>query len=162
MAPPRRGGAAWGQDNGNCSYSSLARLAQLCSLLVSCYCEGGGGIMINCHCTRWHTEDLITDIATEDLSHTRSKIFEFPPCNRLLFHWWLVFQPNSTINPKFAHSAWQIFAPFNSYIHHLLTFTYIHHHLLPNEKLGCMFDWPLGPKPEMGIWVFLRKILAQT
>ncbi len=35
MAPPRRGGATWWQDNGNCSFFSLARpgLAQLSSSL---------------------------------------------------------------------------------------------------------------------------------
>jgi hypothetical protein len=34
MAPPRSSGAAWGQDSGNCSFFSLALLAQLCSFLV--------------------------------------------------------------------------------------------------------------------------------
>ncbi len=32
---PRCSGAAWGQDNGNCSFFSLARLAQLSSFLTN-------------------------------------------------------------------------------------------------------------------------------
>jgi hypothetical protein len=98
-------------------------------------------------------EGLITEIATEDLLRTQSKIIEkFSRCNRLLVNsGGLRFQVliHLELSEIYLHS----FHSYFTYIYHLLTFTHIHD-LLTYENYQIWFITNTGYKRLFCSWRF--------